>query len=179
MDLFSFCLFSFLFVFQLAGGLDDTMVGLGYDPIMVKREISAGDQAELLGLPRNLSADLTKAARSHSHRLAHASRSMARSMVEERNFMVVSCPCSPSHQFTVYGKVHTGNEWPRFQSTCNQGCDSRFQQWYPVHVGESLAKKSAFLEQVEAGKAVSCNGGFTCVNGCREWDVRLNGCKAC
>jgi hypothetical protein len=110
------------FLVQLAGGFDDIIVGLGYSAEMVKREISAGQRAELLGVPRTLNGDLTKAARSHSRRLAHASRSMARSMLDERNFMVVSCPCSPGFQLTVYGHLYQQKTWPTFSVACDQGC---------------------------------------------------------
>lgn len=71
------CFLPIFFLVQLAGGFDDVIVGLGYDPIMVKREISAGQRAKLLGMPRHLNGDLTKAAASHSRRFAQASRSMA------------------------------------------------------------------------------------------------------
>lgn len=81
--------------------------------------------------------------------------------------MVVSCPCSPGHQFTVYGHLYEGHTFPSFEATCNQGCANCRQQWYPVHAGSST--HTAFLEQVEAGEAVSCNGGFTCIK-IGEWD---------
>ena len=162
-----FCLFSVYS--QLAGGFDEIIVGLGYSAEMVKREISAGQRAELLGMPRNSNGDLTKAAASHSRRLAHASRSMARSMLGQRNSMVVSCPCSPGVQFTVYGAVHTGSEWPLFEVQCHQGCGANFQSWRPVHVGSSGGVHTAFLDQVEVGKAVSPKGGFTCIK-IGAWD---------
>jgi hypothetical protein len=48
---------------QLAGGYDDIITGMGYDPLMVKREISTRQRAQILIEPPNRNADLTKAAR--------------------------------------------------------------------------------------------------------------------
>ena len=123
----------------MAGGIDDIIKGLGYDPIMVKQEIPPRERVTLLSMPTVLNGDLTKAARSHSRRLAHASRGMARSMVDGLNFMVVSCPCSPAFHVTVYGVMVSGS--PEFDHTCNQGCSgcgSR-QKWRPVRVGVEVA----------------------------------------
>ena len=152
----AFFLHETFFLVQLAGGFDEIITSLGYDPVMVKREVSTAQQKQLLLEPLNRDADLTKAARGHSRRLAHASRSMARSMLGQRNSMVVSCPCSPGVQFTVYGAMEERREWPHFQVQCHQGCGANRQQWNPVH---------RWLVVVET----FCNGGFTCVE-VGEWD---------
>jgi hypothetical protein len=172
---FFYCMCAFFlpvfFLVRLAGGLDDVIArGLR----LLCGNGAAGNfrrtATELLGMPQNLNGDLTKAAASHSRRLAHASRSMARSMLGQRNFMVVCCPCSPGHQFTVYGNVHKGKTWPAFCATCSQGCGAPKQEWLPVHVGSSGASQlTSFLEQVEELKAFSCNGRFKCIT-IGEWD---------
>jgi hypothetical protein len=102
MDLFSFSLFSFLFVFQLAGGLDAIIVGLGYDPIMMKREISTGEREQLLSLSQVRDADLTKVMASNSRRLARA-RFYGNGSFDGRLAQFHGCrvplqPCTPVHR---------------------------------------------------------------------------------
>jgi hypothetical protein len=88
------------------------MVSKGYNVDMVTREIPAAQQMALLGLEPVRDANMTKAATSISRRLVRASMAMARSMVDLRNSMVVSCACSPAHH-TVYGTLYA-REWPYF-----------------------------------------------------------------